>query len=145
LILTNYLADVNVWIALASVGHVHHAVARGWFEERETARIGFCRVTQAGFLRLLNNERMMGPNVLAASEAWRVYDAFYTDSRIRFLAEPASIESYWRSVTRHHRAAPNFWTDAYLSAFATAAGLTLVTFDRGFPRTGAAEIRLLRT
>ena len=28
---------------------------------------------------------------------------------------------------------PNLWTDAYLCAFAHAAGLTLVTFDKTIP------------
>ncbi len=143
--MTNYLADVNVWIALASVGHVHHVSARNWFEDQETALIGFCRVTQAGFLRLLNNERVMGPNVLSAPEAWRVYDAFYRDSRIKLLPEPPGLEPQWRAATRHYRAAPNFWTDAYLAAFAAAAGLTLVTFDRAFARHPAAAVCLLET
>jgi predicted nucleic acid-binding protein len=29
-----------------------------------------------------------------------------------------------------HRCSPKLWTDAYLAAFASVAGLTLVTFDR---------------
>ena len=47
-----YLADVNVWVALALVGHVHHFTARAWFEEPETGQILFTRITQMGLLRL---------------------------------------------------------------------------------------------
>ena len=52
-----YLADVNVWVALALAGHVHNAIAQQWFEEAETERILFCRTTQKGLLRLLTNSR----------------------------------------------------------------------------------------
>ena len=37
-----------------------------------------------------------------------------------------------RQLMRSFRSGPNAWTDAYLGAFAKAAGLTLVTMDRGF-------------
>jgi predicted nucleic acid-binding protein len=37
----------------------------------------------------------------------------------------------------------NFWTDAYLAAFARSAGLRLVTFDRGFARFSGLEVLLL--
>ena len=47
----NYLIDVNVWVALALIGHLHHAVAREWFEQIETERLVFCRVTQKGLCR----------------------------------------------------------------------------------------------
>lgn len=56
----NYLADVNVWIALAAAGHVHHSIALAWFEEPQTSQILFCRITQMGLLRLLTNRKVMG-------------------------------------------------------------------------------------
>jgi len=31
----NYLVDVNVWFALSYVAHVHHSIARSWFDETE--------------------------------------------------------------------------------------------------------------
>jgi predicted nucleic acid-binding protein len=48
-----------------------------------------------------------------------------------------------RQATRHRRAGLNFWTDAYLSAFAAMAGLTLVTFDRAFAHHSTATVRVL--
>ena len=54
-----YLPDVNVWIALAVSGQVHHRTASVWLEEAGDEIITFCRVTQLGFLRLLTNQRVM--------------------------------------------------------------------------------------
>jgi toxin-antitoxin system PIN domain toxin len=78
----NYLADVNVWIALAVVGHMHHSVALAWFEEPQTGQILFSRVTQMGFLRLLTNREVMGPNILTPADAWRVYASLCDDDRV---------------------------------------------------------------
>ena len=139
----NYLTDVNVWVALALAGHIHHAIARQWFQESETDLILFCRTTQKGFLRLLTNPRVMGQNVLAAKQAWDLYDAFRMDNRVMFAEEPPELETAWRAATRHPHAGPNFWTDAYLAAFAATAGLTVVTFDRGFRRHRGVSVRLL--
>ena len=139
----NYLADVNVWMALALAGHVHHATARLWFEEPQTGQIHFCRVTQMGLLRLLTNRKVMGANVLTASAAWDVYSALGKDHRVQYAAEPLQLEEFWRDATRRHTTSPNFWTDAYLSAFASAAGLSVVTFDRGFARHRRTRVRLL--
>jgi len=139
----NYLADLNVWVALALAGHVHHGAARIWFEEPQTRPLHFCRITQLGLLRLLTNRKVMGANVLAGTAAWDVYNAFGKDSRVRYAAEPLRLEEFWRDASRQHPASANFWTDAYLAAFASAAGLTVVTFDRGFTRHRRTHIRLL--
>jgi predicted nucleic acid-binding protein len=44
--------------------------------------------------------------------------------------EPPGIEAAFRTRTLASEPAPKTWTEAYLAAFAEAAGLTLVTFDR---------------
>ena len=139
----NYLADVNVWLAMALIGHTHQAAAQAWFEETDAQTIVFCRVTQKGFLRLLTNAKVMGANVLTSGEAWKTYDAFFQDSRVRFSTESALLEDSWREQTSRHHAGSNFWTDAYLAAFAEATDLTLVTFDRGFTRRKNVSVRVL--
>ena len=138
-----YLADVNVLVALAVIGHTHHATASAWFEDSKDDEVAICRVTQAGFLRLLTNQRVMGENVIRPPRAWDVYDALFADSRIGFVSEPPNLEASWRAAARHPHIGPNFWTDAYLAAFAAAAGLDVVTFDRGFPRHQGVQVRLL--
>ena len=128
----SYLIDVNVWAALALAGHVNHVTARNWIEESTPHSLLFCRNTQQGLLRLLTNSRVMGENVLNANQAWKVYDAFLEDSRVGFAEEPQQLEELWRARTRGRQHGPNHWTDSYLTAFAIAAGYTIVTFDRAF-------------
>ena len=138
------LPDVNVWVALALSGHLHQAAAKAWFNDTDADEISFCRVTQHGFLRLLTNSRVTGENVLSSRQAWATYDVFYQDPRVRFAEEPDGLEVAWRDATRHPHAGPSLWTDAYLSAFAAAAGFTIVTFDRAFRRHTGVNVQLLR-
>jgi toxin-antitoxin system PIN domain toxin len=125
--------DINVWVALTHGGHVHHLVARDWLQSLDTdVRFCFCRFTQLGLLRLLTAEGVMGDEVLNQVEAWAVYDRWQEDERVTFLEEPQTLERRFRSRTRMKQAAPKVWADAYLAAFAEAAQVTLVTFDRAF-------------
>lgn len=139
----NYLADVNVWIALAAVGHVYHPVALTWFAEPRTGHIVFTRVTQMGLLRLLTNHKVMGANVLTEADAWKVYASLLDDDRVQYAEEPPHLEDGWRQATRQSGAGPNFWTHAYLAAFAEAGNYAIVTFDYGFQRHRGVDVRLL--
>lgn len=57
-----HLCDSNVWLALALSAHVHHSVARDWFESVEVpATVLFCRATQQAFLRLVTNAAVLAP------------------------------------------------------------------------------------
>jgi len=138
-----YLADVNVWLAQSYTGHVHHRSARAWFEESENDTIAFCRLTQSGLLRLLTNRKVMGDDVLSTLGAWKVYDGLLRTNGIVFAAEPDGLELAWREATEYPRSGPNFWTDAYLSAFASAADLTIVTFDRAFRHHRGTRVKVL--
>jgi toxin-antitoxin system PIN domain toxin len=125
--------DINVWVALTHAGHVHHDVARDWYASLEPAvRLHFGRLTQLGFLRLLTADAVMGEDVLTQTQAWAVYDRWIEDDRVGFLDEPPGLDRQFRSLTRMRSASPKAWADAYLAAFAGAAQLTLVTFDRAF-------------
>jgi len=139
----NYLADVNVWIALAAVGHVHHSIALAWFEEPQTSQILFSRITQMGLLRLLTNRKVMGENILTPADAWRVYASLCDDDRVQYAEEPPHLEDRWRQAARHFESSPNFWTDAYLAAFALQTNATVVTLDRRFLPLGKVEIKAL--
>ena len=66
--------DVNVWLALAAADHGHHAQAVHWLDTCSDPVIAFCRVTQAGLLRLLTNRGVMGGYPLTADGAWKVAD-----------------------------------------------------------------------
>jgi len=85
----------------------------------------------------------MGENVLRPTRAWKICDAVLEDSRIGFVSGPPGLEAFWRAAVQRLYSGPNFWTDAYLAAFAAAAGFNVVTFDRGFPRHQGVQVRLL--
>ena len=127
--------DVNVWVALTHDGHKHHRLALEWFSALgDGARVFFCRITQLGLLRLLSQPAVMGKqDVMSQADAWRAFDQWTSDDRVSLMQEPAGLEPEFRRLTGHQPlAAPKDWADSYLSAFAQAGGLTLVTFDKGF-------------
>lgn len=126
-----FLPDVNVWLALASQRHIHAATCSQWLNAVDSGGVAFCRVTQMGLLRLLTNESVMGSEVLASRDAWRVYRTIIADERMHFAPEPFSVEAEWRKLAGQERPTPRIWTDAYLVAFAHAAAMRLVTLDRG--------------
>jgi uncharacterized protein len=127
----NFL-DTNVWLALVWGRHSHSEAARDWFDQSEDEQFLFCRFTQLALLRLLTNKSVMGQDVKTTAAAWEIYDQCCADERIAFLAEPQGIDPKLRTFARSHKASPKLWADAYLAAFASAAGLRIVTFDRAF-------------
>lgn len=64
------------------------------------------------------------------SEAWNLWDRIWADDRVVFLPEPEAIEKEFRLQSRLPSRSPKVWADAYLLAFASIAGLKLVTFDQ---------------
>ncbi len=126
-----YLPDINFWLALSSANHIHFSTAREWYRSLgENEILCFCRQTQLSFLRLLTTKSVMGKATHSQREAWRVYERWRLDGAAGLLEEPPGIEVIFRASTEKDQASPKTWTDAYLAAFAEAAGLTLVTFDK---------------
>ncbi|HEX7379933.1 MAG TPA: TA system VapC family ribonuclease toxin [Pirellulales bacterium] len=128
-----FLPDVNLWLALSFDRHIHHSAALLWFE----ASVGisyFCRLTQQGFLRLATNPKALGEEAVSLKEAWKLYDAIIVDPLAAYAAEPREVESNWRAYTQNDSFTSKVWSDAYLAAFAQAARLEIVTFDRDFTR-----------
>lgn len=123
--------DLNVWLALSYQAHIHHRVAREWFDSLPgSARLCFCRVTQIGFLRLLNTPAIMDAEVLTQKQAWGIYDHWLEDERIVFAEEPSTLEPIFRAGTQASRCEKKGWNDSYLLAFAQSSGFQMVTFDR---------------
>jgi toxin-antitoxin system PIN domain toxin len=102
----SFLVDVNVWVALAYSLHVHHDPAKRWFETIGVDQAYFCRLTQLGFLRLLTNPHVMGPNVMTQPRAWQTYDELDQDLRVSFLAEPEHVDSAMRQLNPGYRSGP---------------------------------------
>src|SRR5215471_20287164 len=137
----NFL-DANVWLALLWSRHVHSETARLWFENASQEEFFFCRFTQITVLRLLTTEKIMGRDTKTMTEAWALWDRVWADTRVSFLPEPANIEKDFRSYSRLSSPSPQVWADAYLLAFASVAGLKLVTFDRAL-KARAVDILIL--
>jgi len=127
---------MNVWLALATVEHIHSAPAKSWWES-EDGTIAFCRLTQLGFLRLMTTAAAMDGKPLTIAEAWRVYDRLYDDDRVTFVAEPVEVEKKFREKAVGRTASPKVWADAWLLATAQEAGGVLVTLDKALAGRGA--------
>src|SRR4051794_4842344 len=95
----SYLADVNVWVAIAHEAHLHHRPARKWFHELDRDQLWFCRFTQMGLLRLLTNARVMGDQARSQVEAWEVLDQFFANGRVQYLDEPPGVTESFRRLT----------------------------------------------
>src|SRR5207302_1975904 len=132
----------NVWLALFWSRHIHSERAREWFEEAGEEQFFFCRFTQLTIFRLLTTEKIMGKDTKTMSEAWGLWDKIWGDTRISFLSEPEDLEREFRSRSRLPSFSPKVWADAYLLAFASVAGLKLVTFDRAL-KSQADEVLVL--
>jgi len=137
----NFL-DANVWLGLLWSRHVHSEAARIWFEQAGEQQFFFCRFTQLMVLRLLTTEKIMGSDTKTMIEAWALWDKVWADSRIEFLPEPEGIEREFRAHSRLASRSPKVWADAYLLAFSSVAGLTLVTFDRALKVRGVNVLLL---
>jgi len=125
----NFL-DANVWLALCVSRHIHSERARLWFENAGDEKFFFCRFTQLTVLRLLTTQSVMGSDTATMAVAWKLLDQIQIDDRIEFLSEPDGLDHEFRKRSRLPSSSPKVWADAYLLAFAAAAGLKLVTFDR---------------
>jgi len=144
--MNSYFPDINVWIALSYEAHVHHSSARRWLEGVRGGVVYFCRFTQLGFLRLLTHPSVMRDAVRTQQQAWSAYDFLVQDERVLFLREPdiAQLEPLFRKMTSGDHPLTKQWPDAYLAAFAQAAELTLVTFDRSLGHMVSPNVLLLR-
>lgn len=53
------LVDVNVWLALLVRHHIHHQLARAWYDGLPERQVGLCRIVQLALVRLLANPSIM--------------------------------------------------------------------------------------
>jgi predicted nucleic acid-binding protein len=85
-----------------------------------------------------------GNPALTNVQAWNVYQALLADERIALRSvEPPDIESTWREFALRTTASTRLWTDAYLAAFARAAGCQMVTTDSAFRQFAGLDLLLL--
>lgn len=124
------LLDVNVWLAAVWGRHAQHPAARR-FVDSEEDELAFCRVTEMALLRLVTNRAVTGADVRTRRQAWDLVLAVQADPRVRVMPEPRGLAPLWIAFSKRDDTNHLLWTDDYLAAFAQAADLDLVTFDRG--------------
>jgi predicted nucleic acid-binding protein len=92
----------------------------------------FSRYTQLGLLRLVTNTAIMRSQAATLTQAWAIFDGWMSDPRVEFYPEPRNVDSAFRIATKPFasKAASKWVGDCWLLSFASAAGATLVTFDR---------------
>ena len=107
----------------------------------------FCRATQQSFLRLLTSPAVLAPygnRPLTNRQVWRSYQSLLSDDRIAFRGlEPTGLEAKWKQFALRDNASPKLWMDAYLAAFAIAAGYRMVTTDGAFRQFAGVDVLLL--
>ena len=96
------LLDVNVWLMAAFAAHPAHG----------SARRGLTNASNA--------------------DAWVALEAFLALPQVEVMHEPPELWRHWCQLGAIQQTAPKRWMDAYLAAFAMAAGLLLVSLDRDF-------------
>jgi toxin-antitoxin system PIN domain toxin len=137
------LYDINVWLALELPAHVHHKLAKGWFQTRGERNCVLCRVTQMSLLRLLTNKAVMGIDVSSAEQAWDIVRRTREREDVEWREEPASLEADWETLSLFGSPKGSWWTDAYLAAFAIGHSIRLVTFDKGYRQFESYGLELL--
>jgi predicted nucleic acid-binding protein len=118
----------------------HRAALRQWNELR---RPSFCRLTALGLMRLLCNKHVMAAQTFQPEEAWIHYERLLGSGTVEYVEEPQDLDSHLKTLTRGAKASRDFWTDAYLAAFAQAGQMRLISFDAGFSRVNDLECLIL--
>ena len=74
---------------------------------------------------------------------WHTVRTLPSDPRFAWHLEPPGLAARFAQYAPWPYSSPNCWQDAYLAAFAAAAGLEMITFDRGFSSFEGLQYRLL--
>ena len=140
------LFDTSVWLPAIFKQHQFHNVARQALQQAtKTQPAIFCRATQQSVLRLTSTAgiaRTYGEQPLTNRDAWLTLDALQALPQVAWRDEPAGLLPHWRNLAALDTSSPKVWMDAYLAAFAIAAGLRLVTLDGDFKNFEAQGLNL---
>jgi hypothetical protein len=122
---------------------MHHRRAEAYWEDEAAPFTAFCRMTHLALLRHLTNRSVMGRQTLTPAAAWKKCAEFLALPEVKLIAEPAGLDEQLEKFCDLGRTSPNLWTDAYLAAFASCAGLRLVSFDKGLSKFGGLDLLIL--
>lgn len=123
------LPDVNVWIALSAPGHVMRPLAEAYWHKEAAPRVAFSAVTMLGLVRVITNAPLFGGHAVAPSDAWGVLQGWLAMEQVTYVHEPEGCRAAVDRIVAEGLVTARTWTDAYLAAFAEAAGARLVSMD----------------
>lgn len=122
------LLAVNVLIALAWPNHVHHRIAREWFEQHGSAGWATCSITENGFVRISSNSKIVD-EARTPAESVLMLRRLVKLTGHQFWADDVSFSQVdEREVERIHGYRQVL--DAHLIRLAARHGGRLATFDR---------------
>jgi toxin-antitoxin system PIN domain toxin len=122
------LLDVNVLVALAWPNHVHHRLARKWFDKSHAAGWATCSITENGFVRISSNPKVVD-EARTPAEAILLLQRLVEIEGHRFWRDDASITRLAAPDAECIRGYRQVM-DAHLLALAKRHGGRLATFDR---------------
>ncbi len=124
-----YLLDVNLLVALLWTNHEHHEAAVRWFRAQRRLAWATCPLTQAGFVRVSSNPRILS-DAPSPGKAIDVLEANLRHPGHRFWADDVpfaeAVAPFGELFSSHQQT-----TDAYLFGLAIHKGGVLATFDAG--------------
>ena len=125
--MTAVLLDVNLLIALAWPNHIHHRLATHWFRQDSSRPFATCPITEAGFVRLSMNSRVVG-EAASFQQATHFLAEYCKSPDHVFWSPDVDVASATNGldVSGHRQV-----TDAYLLAVAQLKGGRLATLDSG--------------
>jgi hypothetical protein len=122
------LLDVNVLVALAWPNHVHHRLARSWFEQESARGWATCAITENAFVRISSNPRVVD-EARTPAEAVLMLQRLIMIEGHRFWEDDVSIARADSSEVERIRGYRQVM-DAHLLRLAARHGGRLATFDR---------------
>jgi toxin-antitoxin system PIN domain toxin len=128
---TPYLLDVNVLLALSLDNHMHHLAATEWFDEADFDW-ATTPLTEAGYLRLMTNSKMVGFSV-SATQAVNGLRELREEAGFRFLPDDTSLAE--AVIDLGPLVGTKQITDFQLVNLAARTGMRLATFDGALLRS----------
>lgn len=128
------LPDVNVWLSLSAPLHIHYAPASVYWQTAAAPRVWFCRHSALGLKRLLGTRSVMNAQMQSTAQCFASWQTWLRLPEVGMLADPPQVDIELDRLAQQTAWPGKMWSDAYLAAFAIAANLRLVSFDRDFAR-----------
>jgi toxin-antitoxin system PIN domain toxin len=131
------LVDTNLLVYAAMPTSRHHVQSREWLESQfgdDESFVGLTWQVLYGFMRLVSNRTVAGPDAIDPMGAWNAADAFRRQRNARVVAPGDNHAAIASDLVAVPGLRSNDLPDVQLAATAIEHGLELCTHDHGFAR-----------